>query len=67
MARLSSGFTKGGRYMINSTNLQKQAEELRDKLKKALQEKKLNQVDILKMSDELDEMLNLISNHYYIH
>ncbi len=53
--------------MINSTNLQKQAEELRDKLKKALQEKKLNQVDILKMSDELDEMLNLISKHYYKH
>ena len=60
------GFTKGGRYMTSNINLQKQAEELPDKLKKALQEEKLNQDDILKMSKELDEMLNLISK-YCIH
>ena len=52
--------------MTSNINLQKQAEELRDKLKKALQEEKLNQDDILKMSKELDEMLNLISK-YCIH
>jgi hypothetical protein len=52
--------------MPSITDLQKQAEELRDKLKKALQEEKLDPDDILKMSKKLDEMLNLVSE-YYMH
>ena len=44
-------------------DIQKQAEELREKLLRALQEQKLSPDDILKMSQKLDEMLNLLSKN----
>ena len=48
---------------IEKGYIQKQAEELREKLLKALQEDKLSQDDILKMSQKLDEMLNMLSKN----
>ncbi|MDP4093132.1 MAG: aspartyl-phosphate phosphatase Spo0E family protein [Bacillota bacterium] len=45
---------------LENRDIKNQIEELRDKLNKALQNEKIKHNDILKMSQELDEMLNLL-------